>query len=340
VSARPRSVIGVPKSRGRRKPAKNRQQPRRTPSSTGSWLGRDGYDVGRIGSSTDRIGGLLLSGDAAPDLMVELLLPLLWLEYAAGYPTNLCASSCATLHYAYAELGIEAHPRAVDLLVGDRRTDKHTIYGRPDPYWNGSTFHGHCVLWPPGSKRLIEPTVEQYPEIRRYQLGPICGRLAAGMGTPEFQRRIARGELVPGSQVGVQRGDLMLLYTAVGHEFDDVVMSGPPVRDDIAEVQRSGRNLAAQAINLLRRPEIIDRARHAPHAKVRALLDLLVDAETDYDGDGNLRFIVSGDPGRSPRQLDELELPAPAAAPPRRRQPAAADRPRRRGPLAWFRPDP
>jgi hypothetical protein len=81
---------------------------------------------------------------------------------------------------------------------------------------------------------------------------------------------------------GVQRGELLLLYTAVGHEFDDVVMSGPPLVDNLAEVQRSGRNRAAQAIDLLCRPEVIDRARQTPRARVRVLLDLLADADADH----------------------------------------------------------
>jgi hypothetical protein len=171
----------------------------------------------------DRIGGLLISGLAPPDLMVELLPPMLWLEDAVGHPRNMCVSSCVTLHYAYTALGIEAHPRAVDLVVTNQRTDTRTLYGRPDPYWSEATFHGHCVLWLPGSGRFIDPTVEQYPDVRDYGLGPICGRLAASLATPEQQARIAHGELIPGTHVGVEREDL-LLYPTIGHEFDDVVM--------------------------------------------------------------------------------------------------------------------
>ena len=59
-------------------------------------------------------------------------------------------------------------------------------------------------------------------DVRDCGLGPICGRLTASLATPEQQVRIARGELIPGTQVGVEREDLLLLYTTVGHEFDDV----------------------------------------------------------------------------------------------------------------------
>lgn len=264
---------------------------------------------------------------------------MLWLEHAVGHPTNLCVSSCVTLHHAYAALGIEAHPRAVDLVVDNQRTERQTMYGRTDPYWTGPTFHGHCVLWLPGSKRFIDPTVEQYPEVRRYRLGPICGRLAASLATPEQQQRIAHGELVPGTHVGVQRGELLLLYTAVGHEFDDIVMSGAPVIENLAEIKRSGRSLASQAINLLRKPEVIERGRQTPHPRVRGLLNLLANADAEINSEGNVYFVLADDPARIPRSLDELELPTTGLLTPPPHGGPPGTRQRRRGLLSWFRRD-
>lgn len=216
------------------------------------------------------------------------------------------------------------------------------------------------MLWLPGSKRFIDPTVEQYPEVRRYRIGPICGRLAASLAPPEQQARIAQGELIPGTSIGVQREDLHLLYTAVDHEYDGVVMSGQIVIDSLDEARRSGRNLAAQAITLLRQPEVIDRARQTPHPRVRALLDVLAGAEVNYD-DG-MRFILHGDDTRTPRRLDELAQPSartPRPTPATARTPIPSPRPttdpvapsmldvdddspapapeRRRGILAWLR---
>ncbi|MGH3889164.1 MAG: hypothetical protein ACRDSZ_21835 [Pseudonocardiaceae bacterium] len=161
----------------------------------------------------------------------------------------------------------------------------------------------------PGSGRFIDPTVEQYPDVRDYGLGPICGRLAASLATPEQQARIARGELIPGTHIGVEREDLLLLYTTVGHEFDDVVMSGAPVIENLAEAQRSGRNLAAQCIAILCQSDVIERARQTPHPRVRTLLDLLAAAETTDDDAGDLRFILPGDSDRRGRRLDELGVP-------------------------------
>jgi hypothetical protein len=267
------------------------------------------YDVGQVQAPGDKIGGLLLGG-FAPDLMVELLPALLWLEHAAGHPTNLCVSGCVTLHHAYAALGIEAQPRAVDLVVSNRRTGHRTLYGQPEPYWSGSTFHGHCVLWLPGSQRFIDPTVEQYPEVRRYQLGPICGRIAASQATQQQQAALRRGEMPPGAAIGLERKDLLLLYTTVDERFSDVVMAGPTVVENLAAARTSGKNLASEALVLPGRPEVIDRARQSPHSHVRALLDVLANADAEVDDAGDWRFHLPSDAGTdwAGRRLDELEL--------------------------------
>ncbi|MGH3868991.1 MAG: hypothetical protein ACRDQ4_23310 [Pseudonocardiaceae bacterium] len=98
--------------------------------------------------------------------------------------------------------------------------------------------------------------------------------------------------------------DLLLLHTTVDHEFDDVVTSGTPVIENLAEAQRSGRNLAAQCIAMLCQPDVIDRARQTPHPRVRALLDLLAAAETTYDDADDLRFILPSDSDRCGRRSD------------------------------------
>ncbi len=113
--------------------------------------------------------------------------------------------------------------------------------------------------------------------------------------------------------IGVKRGELLLLYTTVDPEFDDVVMSGQAVVEARAEAERSGRNLASQALLLLSQPEVIDRARRAPHPRVRALLDVLIDAEGFVDDDG-WRFTLPDD--TTPR-LDEITLPTTAISGPR-----------------------
>lgn len=309
MSVGARTVACVPKSWNRRKPATKSQPQRRptvSPPGSPDRPGRDRYDAGRGTSVSEKIGGLLLSDGPSPDLMVELLPALLWLDHAQGHPRNLWVSGCVTLHHAYAALGIQALPRAVDLIVSNQRTGARTLYGRPDPYWSGTTFHGHCVLWLPGSLRFVDPTVEQYPEVCRFRLGPICGRMVAAMSTAEQRAALERGNLAAGTSIGVKREELMLLYTAVDAEFDDVVMSGQVVIDVRDDAERGGRNLASQALLLLSRPDVVDRARQAPHPRVRALLDVLADADGFVDDDGDWRFTLPD--GTTPR-LDEIALP-------------------------------
>ena len=67
-----------------------------------------------------------------------------------------------------------AHQGLVTYLILERqRRVQSSKIGQPNPYWSEAMFNGHCVLWLPGSGRFIDPTVEQYPDVRDYGLGPI-----------------------------------------------------------------------------------------------------------------------------------------------------------------------
>jgi hypothetical protein len=277
------------------------------------------YHFGTLRGSDQAVQGLLLSGKTEPDLMVELLPPLLWLSWADGMPGNLCVNSTMTLHHAYEQLGITAQPRAVDLVVRNERTHHTTMYGRPDPYWEGTTFHGHAVLWLPRSGRFCDATVEQYPEVRRYRLGPIVGRTGGtSANTPEQRTAAARGELPPGSVLAVKRHDLMLMYTAVEQDYANALTDGVAAHDHA--YRRTGINLVSQALLLWRMPEIVDRIRQAPYPRLHALLDAIGNAKPTVDDDGDIRFLfptnqyVNGGPdhaesGELALRLDELPLP-------------------------------
>lgn len=301
------------------------------------------YHFGTLRGSDQAIQALLLSGQAAPDLMVELLPALLWLSHADGLPGNICVNGVMTLHHAYDQLGIVAQPRAVDLVVSNGRTGQRTFYGRPDPHWEGNVFHGHAILWLPRTHRFIDPTVEQYPEVRRYRLGPICGRsTGASTDSPEQRAALERGELPPGSHVGVQRKDLTLLYTAVAEQYTTAVSDAALVNDTADDYRRTGVNLASQALTLFRLPEIVDRIRQAPYPRLHALLDALGTAEPVVDQEtGDFRFVLAdpdsrssadGDarPGELALRLDEVplpdDLPDPASLPPLHQVAALPDR--------------
>lgn len=136
------------------------------------------YSVGRLRGSEKAV-AMLLDAESHPDRLVELLPPLLWLYHVAGMPANQCVNGCMVLKHAYTTFGIRAEPTAVDLTITDRSTDAAPVfYGRADPYWDweSSTFHGHCALWLPRSGRLLDATVEQYPEMPRRSPQESCLR--------------------------------------------------------------------------------------------------------------------------------------------------------------------
>jgi hypothetical protein len=260
----------MPKSKRRKKSGRNGRSVRRSGNpARGGKLPPARYDVGRVRSPDHILVGLLLNDDVAPDLLVDLLPAALWMYENDGTAGNRCIDAAATLHYTYGFLGITAEPRPVDLVVSNQRTGQNIQYGRPDPRWSDSVFEGHCVIHLPDSKRFIDPTVEQYPEVRRFRIGPICGRtVAAQVSTPDQLRAIEHGELPPGTHMGVQREHLLLLYTVADAAYDQIIMASDSVRSHEAELRRSGMNLAAKSIDLLRNPNTAQRARRAPRPAI------------------------------------------------------------------------
>ncbi|WP_405183685.1 hypothetical protein OG225_43030 (plasmid) [Nocardia sp. NBC_01377] len=309
----------MPKSK-RRKPAKNRAHtvPRKNTSRIPTAPTR--YAAGRLKGSMEQIAELLFSGQAAPDTVVELLPPMLWLGHMHGQPANVCVDASMVLHYAYAELGITAHPRAVDLMIEDQRTGQTIAYGRPDPAWEDTTFAGHCILWLPGSLRIVDATVEQYPEVRRHRLGPIVGRVAATSGNTAQRSALQRGELAPNAHIAVQREDLVLLYTTVGNEFDQIVTGHPGVIANAEQHRLAGIDLASHALMFWRLPGVVDRVRAAPYPRLHALLDAVGTTDPVPDDTGHLRFPVSvGDGTEVALRLDDItatahrDTPSPSA---------------------------
>jgi hypothetical protein len=296
----------MPKSRGRKTAQRAAGRRRGNPASGSSSRSRQ-YDVGTLSIAPERIAGLLTDENLAPDLMIELLPPMRWIYDAEGGSANRCVDATTTLRYTYEYFGIEAHVRPVDLVVSDQNTGQMVQYGRPDPRWDGNVFSGHCVLHLPGSNRLIDPTVEQYPEVRPFGLGPICGRVAAAQASPDQLATIRRGGLLPDMHIGVQRGHLMLLYTAVSEQYTDVVATGPVVVAHEAQTRRAGMNLAAVSLDLLRREFSRSRARRAPYPQLHSLLEAAGDATMEQDDAGDFRFAIPGFTGHPlGARLDEL----------------------------------
>lgn len=231
-------------------------------------------------------------------------MPTLLVNIVAGSPANGCIGASHVLRHAFGQFGIRSHLQLVDLVIRDHASGDGIMYGTPEPSWDeaGQVFDGHCVLWLPGSQRIIDATVEQFPMVRQLGMGPVIGRVA--VSTVDVDLEIPP----PGTHLGVQRGDLMLLYTTVPADFADVV-DVPWVRDRAEQDRRSGINLASTALDALREPRVRARAVAAPYPRLRALLRAVGDADSITDEDGDVQFTVLGPNGAQRLRLDEIPLP-------------------------------
>ncbi|GAB4590166.1 hypothetical protein [Nocardia sp. IFM 10818] len=287
----------MPKSKGR-KVKHGKGSPRRPGG------GRAGYRPGRIGLDPALIAKLLASGP--PDQVVEMLPPLLWLHHSRGFPANLCVSAALTLRFAFEWIGVRARPTPVDLVISDQGTGRRARYGEGEPRWDGEHFSGHCVLWLPGSRRWIDTTVMQYPEVRgsAYPL-PVVGRMADSWGGSAVDHaELAAGRLTAGTRMTVPRGELVLEYTVCA-DPDDIVMTALSLTPGMeARLRNTGINLIAGAVDWWRKPGVVARVRDAPYPRLHALLDLVGDAPMIVDeSNGDCSFEVA--PARLVR-VDEL----------------------------------
>jgi hypothetical protein len=201
----------MPKSRGR-KPAKPRC---RQASGNPRRRALDPLSAGVLQNAQQMLVQLLSSDRIPGDAAVPMLLPVLWVLRAAdsGAPPNVCVSACQTLRFAYAQLGIRAELHAVELTVDD---SSGTTFERGTgmPSWEGMELDGHCVLWLPDRRRLVDPTVVQFPEVARLALGPVVGKVTSVMGRGEDAIAITDGGTLPeGARFPAQRGNGLLSCT-------------------------------------------------------------------------------------------------------------------------------
>lgn len=82
-----------------------------------------------------------------PDQLVEIGLPVWWLMLQHGNPANVCLDGALVLRTAYAQLGLTAVPKLVELVVDNPGSDHATGYGTATPHFTDNTFVGHLGLW-------------------------------------------------------------------------------------------------------------------------------------------------------------------------------------------------
>jgi hypothetical protein len=189
-----------------------------------------------------------------------------------GVPPNICVEACRWLHYAYAQLGIRSVLTATGLVVSGR--PGNAILRAPaSPSWDGAMLDGHAVLCLPEVRRFVDPTVEQYPEVARYRIGPVSG-LAAG----QHGGSVRPTPFVPGDQLVVQRKDLTLVYTLGAPADTQVIMGHRLVRDRAEVHRRAGINLATHVVGYVRTdPDL----REAAIPRLQVLLAAVGDSRCD-----------------------------------------------------------
>lgn len=297
-------------------PKSKKRQPKRRPRRPGQARSRADASAEWNTGQADRtpsavneahITALLDSDRVNPDLLIEMLPPLLWLWHSDALTGNLSVDGSVVLQHAYAQLGIAARVCPVDVVVKHPSNNQHTLYGRPDPCWDDEVFDGHCVVWLPQSGRLVDATVEQFPEVRRHQLGPVVGRAAFTGGSASQVAAMRSGEMPAGMSIPVVRDSgLMVLYTITGPDYRDVVTSSPLVQQTGEQYRRAGVNLASHALTLLRIPAVADRVRRAPYPQLHRLLDTIGRTEFVVDRAGDFFFTIRGDEAERSLRLDEI----------------------------------
>lgn len=303
----------MPKSRGRK--ARTPARPRRPASDPGQAAARR-LAAARFENARTLVGNLLGSDRVPGEALVPMLLPALWVLKSAerGDRANACVDACMTLHYGYGQLGIRADLQFVDLVVQDS-AGRVVMHGTPEPSWDGAELDGHCVLWLPGCRRLVDATVAQYPEAARLGLGPVVGRIEAVTGPEGDVTAITQGQGVPpGAHFGVPRGDAVLLYTVAGADAAAAARSSPYFAELAPEHQRTGTNLAAYALEALREADTGRRARQAPYPRLAALLNAIGDSPSRTDAAGNWFFDVPRSGGGT-QSLSLGEIPLPPGTP-------------------------
>lgn len=139
------TVEGVPKSRGRKSEPGKKSRARPTSA------GRGCYTPGVV--SVDERQGMIGLANLGPDQLVEIGLPSWWLMLQHGNPANVCLDGALVLRTAYAQLGLTAVPKLVELVVDNPGSDHATGYGTATPHFTDDTFVGHMGLWLPQSRR-------------------------------------------------------------------------------------------------------------------------------------------------------------------------------------------
>lgn len=285
----------MPKSRGRKpKPSKKL----RTRSAARA-SGPDRYTSGVVEIDLDE--GMLALASLSPEQLVEIGLSVWWLMLQQGNPAHMCLDGALVLRTAYAQFGITAVPKLVQLVVTDPASDHATHYGTRTPHIDSrNQFIGHMGLWLPQSCNFIDHTVQQFPEVRAVYGWPMVVLLGVD-GITDWNQ-------VQGGFTG-PRGRLKLKYYPLPEEDNARLLAHPHLARHAELYHRVGIDIASELLLLLRREEFRERALATPHTCLHALLGIVGDAEKRTDADGYMRFVLPGTEQAGGVYLDQITVP-------------------------------
>ncbi|WP_148710119.1 hypothetical protein [Micromonospora sp. M71_S20] len=233
-----------------------------------------------------------------PDFAVTFLPVVLLVDHLRGKAANVCIDACLILKRLYAIFGIDARITPVSVLVEPPGAST-SLYGE-NARWETDAYAGHVVLWLPQMQRLVDPTIQQFPELASEPM-PLVGRVgAASHALP--------AELWPGTEIPIPRKGTQLMYRVLDTEA--FVLDSDAARRAEQINPKSPANLAGWALSIMNVPDIASRIRSAAFPRIHALLDAIDAVEVVADADG-YRFILPGPDGQlAPTWIDDVPLPA------------------------------
>ena len=263
-----------------------------------TWVGATDYDPGQIEPvSADAMaaGFSQMSGEDLP----LIGLPTWWLVMAQGFHANSCLDAALTLEAAYQVLGIRAVPVFVEVWTA--RVDTGERYHRASsaPRLEGTTLAGgHVGVWLPDHHRFVDPTVQQFPEVRRESVSPFVGRLPGSWEELAQQRTV----------LAYLRGKTLVTYWPLPIEQTAHITEA--YRQLVRELDppeghhRSGVNLATEFLDFLRSTDNLPiRIATSSHGRIHQLLGTLKGARIEKEGKALRIYLASHSGGLL---LDEI----------------------------------
>ncbi|MFD1147887.1 hypothetical protein [Saccharothrix hoggarensis] len=237
-------------------------------------------------------------------LLIEMLLPVLWLSRLEAFAVNSSVEGAMVLHHAYEQFGITSYVYTVTFSITDSSTDWSTKYGRLDPRWDAGVLDGHCLLWLPQSGRVVDATVEQFSTAPGSMPQLLVGR---GTSLTPPERTSAGGGLAAGTLLPVLSPVGLLHYELTGPEYRDLVSSSL-TQEANEQYRRAGVNLASRALTLLRVGPVAERVRKVPYPRLHALLDAVGNAEFVVEPNGDFFFTIRSDDVERSLRLDAITI--------------------------------